>query len=166
MKRIFVFTILFIITTALFSQSDPMQEVINYFTQGKTLSEKGDYQNALPLFKKALNIYTTNFSNEDETAGILYNWVGLVYYNMGEYEKALEYYFKSLTIYEKTLGKEHPNTASSYNNIGSLYYTKGDYVNAVSYLNKAVTTYEKIRFSNIPDANKVEFFASILFSYQ
>ncbi len=85
---------------------------------------------------------------------------------MGEYEKALEYYFKALAIREKTLGKEHPSTATSYHNIGALYYTKGDYVNAVSYLNKAVNAFEKIRSSNIPDANKIEYFASILDTYQ
>lgn len=81
---------------------------------------KGDFKNALLIFKKCLfknikihGIYSSN------TATSLHN-IGTSKQIEGLYKKALLYYKKALKIRIKLLGEEHLDTADSFNNIASI----------------------------------------------
>jgi len=103
---------------------------------GQTYNAKGNYDDALYYFNRALNI----FINLNERRGIatLYNNIATVYYNQGDVDKALEYYQKSLD-----LESDEKQKAKTYNNIALIYDSKEDYNKAIEYFKKAIEISEK-----------------------
>ena len=104
----------------------------------------GEYEKALLLQKKALNIQEKIFGDEYPNIATSYANLATLYQSMGEYEKALPLYEKSLAIREKVLGEEHPDTARSYNNLAGLYESMGEYEKALLLQKKALNIQEKI----------------------
>ncbi len=116
----------------------------SYNNIGMVYNDKGDYDQALEYYRKALAIDEKVFGKEHPSTASLYSNIGSVYYDKGNYDQALKYYGKALAIEEKVFGKEHPSTATSYNNIGLAYYDKGDYDQALEYYRKALAIREKV----------------------
>jgi len=86
----------------------------------------GDYQNAVLLFKEALNIREKTHGHESSETVTSMNNLARVYQAMGDYQKALPLFQEALSIREKTLGQESPDTTDSLKNLVSLYQAMGD----------------------------------------
>lgn len=100
--------------------------------------EQGNYTEALPLFKQALEIHEKVLGkHHPDTANSLNNLAG-VYRAQGNYAEALPLVKQALEIREKVLGKQHPDTASSLNNLAMVYKAQGNYAEALRLHKQAV----------------------------
>jgi two-component sensor histidine kinase/Tfp pilus assembly protein PilF len=107
---------------------------------GTLCCEKGEYENALVNYFKALSI------NEEigQKKGISDNLsnIGITYRALKKYEKALEFHFKSLKIDENLTNR---NAIARDNiNIGNTYYDAENYKLAMTYYNKALKYFVEI----------------------
>ena len=76
----------------------------------------GDYEKALPLYQRALEIREKVLGPQHPSVATTLNNLALLYESMGDYEKALPLYQRALEIRENVLGPQHPNTAIIRNN--------------------------------------------------
>jgi tetratricopeptide (TPR) repeat protein len=74
-----------------------------YYAQGK-------YEEALPLYKRALAIREKVLGPGHPDVALSLNNLALLYYAQGKYEEALPIYKQVASIAEKALGARHPNT--------------------------------------------------------
>ncbi len=82
----------------------------------------GQYEKALDLFKKAIEI------DGEFTEG--YNNLGLTYTEMNEENKATEAFKKAIEL--------NPDLAATYNNLGYVFYRLGSYTEAIEMYNEAI----------------------------
>ena len=86
---------------------------------------KGDYQDALDLYLKALDIQEKILRKHPDTADTCYG-IAAVFNQMGDPENAIKWYEKCLKIRKKVLGKRHINIARVYDGIASIAQSQGD----------------------------------------
>ncbi len=87
----------------------------------KELHRTGNYDRAVVVAKKALQVAEQNVGpNHPAVATSLNNLAGL-YDTQGQYAQAEPLYKRSLAIWEKALGPDHPNVATSLENLAALY---------------------------------------------
>ena len=110
-----------------------------------------DYDKAMSLYLKVLEINEKVFGKDHPATAASYNNIATVYFDQGDYAEALEWHEKALSIFEKILGEEHPATASSYNNIAMIYHSQGDYPKAFEWFEKVLALREKILGVEHPD---------------
>ena len=80
----------------------------------------GDYEKALPLYQRALEIREKVLGPQHpDVATTLNNLAGL-YYHTASYEEALPLLERSLKILERKLGSSHPNFKTTEQNIQAL----------------------------------------------
>jgi tetratricopeptide (TPR) repeat protein len=104
---------------------------------------KGEYQKALPLLQRALEIREKELGPEHPATATSLNNLAMLYDAMGNYQKALPLLQRALKIREKQLGPEHPDTAISLNNLAALYVNMGDYPKALPLYQRALEINEK-----------------------
>jgi tetratricopeptide (TPR) repeat protein len=104
-------------------QADSTQKVIELTGEGNTLFEKGNYTQAIELYKQALQV-----SPDFEWA-----WYGLgkAHAKQGEYDQAIEAYQKAIYI--------KPDFEWAWYLLGNVYMDQGNY-------NQAIKTYQKITY--------------------
>jgi len=122
---------------------------LSYFA--KLYRKISNFDKALELLYKTLNIREQIQGVEHTNTADIYNSIGFVYDSQGDYSKALEYYQKALKIWDKVSGNEHSDVAAAYNNIGYVYYCQGDYSKALEYYQKALKIWEKVFGDEHPD---------------
>ena len=113
------------------------------FYFGRLYEKIGDFDKALELYKKDLDIQEKINGKEHNNTANFYGSIGNVYALQGDDSQALEYFQKALKIHEKAFGNKHPNVAISYNNIGYVYDSQSDYSKALEYYQKALKIDEK-----------------------
>lgn len=95
--------------------------------------EQGKYEQAEPLFRRALDTLKQQPEQHSETdasaiasleANILNN-LATFYGNQGKYTEAESRHRQALDIRERTSGADVPATAESLNNLAALYYAQG-----------------------------------------
>lgn len=91
--------------------------------------QKGDYERALDLYFKSMEIYRNNGLIKQESDAL--NGIGLVYQTLKQYEKSLDYLMESLSL-RKQLGDVRP-IANSINNIASAHYCLDEFDLSESY---------------------------------
>ncbi|CAF1417012.1 unnamed protein product, partial [Adineta ricciae] len=123
---------------------DSTNRVYNHL--GKIKCQKGQYEEAITLFQKSLELSLMSSSPNHPDVAVSYNNIGIAYYNMGDYSKALSSYEQALKIQLQSLTPNHPHVASSYNNIGNAYHNMGDYPKALSSYEQAL----KIQLQSLP----------------
>ena len=69
-----------------------------YINLGAAYDSKGDYDEAIEYFQKALKINLKMLGPEHPDVAVIYNNLGLAYTGKGEYIKAIEYLQKALKI--------------------------------------------------------------------
>ena len=115
-----------------FSSNSIIAEI--YGSLGFLYIYKNDFDNALNIIKKALDIYV---SENNETGKMLtYYRLAELYKNKNEYNLAEEYYFKSIELAVKTDFIDLTNNI--YEGISGLYTQKGDFESALLYFKKSV----------------------------
>jgi tetratricopeptide (TPR) repeat protein len=131
--------------------TDESEKASIYHQLASVKVDRAEYQEAIKLYEKALEIDRTTLPPHHFSLAASYNNIGMVYRKMGDYSKALSYYLKDLEISEKTLPPNHPDLGGSYNNIGALYYNMDDYSKALSNYEKAVEIRQISLPPNHPD---------------
>ena len=79
----------------------------SYNNIGAVYIEKGDLENALLQYQRALEAFLAAHGQEHLDVANTYNNMANVYDSQGHYERALEYYQKGLDIMIKVVGHDH-----------------------------------------------------------
>jgi tetratricopeptide (TPR) repeat protein len=88
--------------------------------EGRLISERGKYGDAVPLYQRALAILEKAVGpDHSNVATIVDNIAGLLQ-SQGTFEDALPLYQRALAIRRKARGPDHSNTATSVNNMAGL----------------------------------------------
>ena len=94
------------------------------------LYQAGEYDEALPLAKRALTITEAiRGPSHPETATSLNN-LAMLYLAKDEYDRAEPYYQRALKIREAALGPKHPDVATSLTSLAMLYQKQEEYERA------------------------------------
>ena len=73
----------------------------------------GDYEKALPLYQRALEIIEKVLGPQHPDVATTLNNLAVLYESMGDYEKALPLYQRALEIREKVLGSATPRCCNN-----------------------------------------------------
>ena len=111
---------------------------------GRILWHKGDLDNAMKIYTKALDLSNDlddqatfeSFENKSSLIGRLIQEIGVTYGNKGNYNQALQFGLKALKIRKKN--NDLYGICHSCFNVGHIYHIRGQY-------NKAMTYYEEAR---------------------
>jgi tetratricopeptide (TPR) repeat protein len=158
-----------------------------YYFLGKSYNQKGDIQNGLKNFEKALN----NYVNPDAE---MLNDLGEAYLNTGNFDKALifldssikvspDYYFpydnkgivymkqgkfaESIPLFKKSL-QLYPKTENALFNLGCVYFNLEQYPDALETFNKALeldsTSYQTngllgLTYANLSDSVNAKYYS-------
>ncbi|HEX3045013.1 MAG TPA: tetratricopeptide repeat protein [Bacillota bacterium] len=111
---------------------------------GNYLFYQGRYEEAEPLYKRALEIRerVQGLDHPDTTTSL--NNLALLYTNQGRYEEAEPLYKQALEIRERVQGLDHPDTATSMNNLAYLFDIQGRYEEAEPFYKRALVIREEI----------------------
>lgn len=116
----------------------------NYLSIADILIYKGDYYLALIYYQHVLNIYVSCFGRNSPLVGIVYNNIGLMYFNKNEYSKSLNYFNKAMDIALGKTGVTNEVLANIYNNLGDVYRKLKKYKLANTYFIKVLTIYDTL----------------------
>jgi len=118
---------------------------------GWNLMNKGEYENAMSYFNKALAIGADKLAQPHSQTANSYNSIAVVYRLKGDYDRSLEYLTKALAIKRQLFGENHNAVASTCNNLAIVYLEKGDYNQALAYQNQALNVKRQVRGENHPE---------------
>jgi tetratricopeptide (TPR) repeat protein len=90
-----------------------------------SLYQKGQYDRAVVVAKKALDVAEKAVGPNHPNVATSLNNLALLYNAQGQYAQAEPLYKRSLAIMEKALGPDHPNVATSLNNLAALFRKTG-----------------------------------------
>ncbi len=108
-----------------------------YYAQGK-------YEQAEPLFLRAIEIVEKAFGKDHPQFATHLNNLAELYRAQGKYEQAEPLFLRAIEIDGKALGKEHPQFATHLNNLALLYKSQGEYERAEPLYLRALEVDEKV----------------------
>lgn len=85
--------------------------------RGYSLSERGKYGRAEPLYLQALQMRQKLMGTEHPDVANSLNNLALLYYYQGRYEEAEPLYVQALQMNQKLMGTEHPDTLTIQRNL-------------------------------------------------
>lgn len=95
--------------------------------EGADLINSGQYEDALPLAERIVNILEEELGAEHlDTATGLHN-LGYLHLLRGTYEESEQFYLRALDIREQNLGSDHADTLVVINDLASAYSAMGRY---------------------------------------
>jgi len=115
------------------------------------LKDKGDYNGAEPLYRRALAIYEKALGAQHPHTATSLNNLAELLDNKGDYNGAEPLYRRALAITEQVSGAQHPDTAGSLNNLAELLKNKGDYNGAEPLHRRALAIREQALGAQHPD---------------
>ncbi|WP_208341799.1 tetratricopeptide repeat protein, partial [Aetokthonos hydrillicola] len=118
---------------------------------GYYLLERGQYSEAEPLYKKALELYQRLLGQEHPDVAQSYNNLAELYRAQGRYQDAEPLCQKALELRQRLLGQEHPDVAQSYNNLAALCDSQGRYQDAEPLYQKALELRQRLLGQEHPD---------------
>ena len=121
---------------------DVREDGESYYGIGMLHFDKGDYQNALDYYQKALNAFKGTSENKNLFLVLTYFGIGRIYQILDDYPQALEYYQKALNIFEGAFENKELY-AKVNNNIGLVYYSMDNMQKALEYGQKALNIQEE-----------------------
>ena len=83
------------------------------------------------------------FGEENASAAVILNSMGMLYKKQGKYERSLDAYKRALNVREAELGEDHPDCMATRHNIAELYITWVNPVKASEYLQKNIELMEQ-----------------------
>jgi len=117
------------------------QEANAYFQLGKICEQNENYDSAIVLLNKALEIRKA--INDKKDIAKTYNGLGKLYYEKVDYPKSIEYYNDAIKIRETINDPE--GLAIAYLNFGNTLSSIGKYQPALEQYQKALKTFELIK---------------------
>lgn len=124
------------------SDKDSVQVANCYLSLGGLYDYKGQFEESIDHYEKALKIYQQSEGNEERIAVCYYN-IGFVYWRSADFLFALEYYQKALPIYEKVYGKDHNRVGDVHASMAAVYKRLGQYEKAITNYNKVLPIFKK-----------------------
>ena len=112
-------------------QSLPLAE--SYSTLGGLTAYKGNYEKALELNLKVLDIRSALLPPVDTQLAKAYNNLGYIYFNLGATDIALENYLKAIEIRRRNGTDQGYGFAIVLGNLGVMYRELGDYQQSLAY---------------------------------
>jgi tetratricopeptide (TPR) repeat protein len=106
---------------------------------GAVYEGKGDFENALVQFQKALEIQTRVFGSDHPDVAGSYSNIGVVYREKGDLENALVQHQKALEIQTRVFGSDHLDVAKTRENMAIIYDQQGHYDQALEIRNDVNT---------------------------
>lgn len=100
---------------------------------GYIYQENSDYQTALSIYNKALDIYELSPGKASEEYALSLNNIGTIYSDMQQFEEAGRIYKEALDIRRRLYSGDNINLATSINNLGYVYDMAGKYQEAEKY---------------------------------
>ncbi|CAF2786826.1 unnamed protein product [Rotaria sp. Silwood2] len=115
-----------------------------YHLMGSVKENKKEYDQAMMLFEKTLNIYRSSLPDSNYLhLTTLYNDIGSVYQFKKEYLKAQEYYEMALDIHEKINPVNDSDLVITYGNLAEIYKYFRDYSQSLRFYQKQLDIYKK-----------------------
>jgi tetratricopeptide (TPR) repeat protein len=130
------------------------------------LCQKGDYDGAAEMGKRALEVAEKDFGpDHPDTAGSLYN-LGLVYIKQHKDAEAEPLFKRALAITEKALGPDDARVATILEALSSLYFIQGQYPEAEPLYKRLLAVREKTLGPDHPDVAETLFNLGGLYYFQ
>jgi CHAT domain-containing protein len=107
--------------------------------------ELGQYENALPIITRALEIIQKIHGTEHPDTANSMSSLAYAYGKLGQYEKALKLEIRALAILEKVLGSDHPSTANAMHNLAFTFGDLNNYPLKIYLLKSSVNSYQAVR---------------------
>ncbi|AOS83271.1 hypothetical protein BIU88_03405 [Chlorobaculum limnaeum] len=129
------------------------------------LWKMGRYDEAEPLFRRALTIGEKTLGPNHPDVAASRNNLALLLYAQGNYRDAEPLYRRAIDIGEKTLGPNHPDVATWLNNLALLLKAQGNYADAEPLYRRALAIGEKTLGPNHPNvATRLNNLANLLYA--
>lgn len=96
--------------------------------------ELGKYDIADQYLKDAYLKVAMEFGENNVTAAVILNSMGMLYKKQGKFERSLDAYTRALKIREENQGEDHPDSIATRHNIAELYITMAKPDKAQEYL--------------------------------
>jgi tetratricopeptide (TPR) repeat protein len=123
------------------------------------------YQEAEPLYRKALEIREEILEKKNSDIAESLNNLAVLLYSKGRYQEAEPLYRRALEIREETLGEKHPDMARSLNNLSAFLHSTDRYHEAESLLRRALEIREETLGEKHPDiANSLNNLANLYYN--
>jgi len=151
--------------TATATEQD-MAQATQLDRQAIELYRAGRYDEAEPLFQRALDIYETALGPDHPDTATSLNNLATLYYSQGRYGEAEPLLQRTLDIRETALGPDHPDTANSLNNLAGLYDSQGRYGKAEPLLQRTLDIRETALGPDHPDTADSLNNLALLYQYQ
>ncbi len=119
---------------------DSEEKCSEFFNQGENSKLKGDYEESIEYFKKALSLARKNNDKKYEIESLIK--LGLLYWNIGQMKKSTNIYKEALSVIEKTQINEKKGEVSDYIRIYEFYLAGKDYRRQKKY-QKSIENFEK-----------------------
>ena len=138
MKNSLIIVILF---QFVFCFSQQNSDADGYLKKGVTAYSKGDYEQAIVLFKKC--IVLSKQTGNKKILSEAYNDLGNSFTRTGKSEFALTNFLLATEIFKQN--NDNLNLAKTYKNMGALYSEQKDFVAAMRYYSNAFEIANKIK---------------------
>jgi len=112
-------------------------------TQAGILSDAGNYQEALPLAERAVQLGEEQLGPNHPYVGLLLNHLAEIYTTKSEFEKAEQSFQRALAINEKALGRGHPESVRSLVGLANHYLYTGEFAKSEQLFDQALEITEK-----------------------
>ena len=116
----------------------------SYLDLGVIQHNRGNYSEALKIYKHALGIRRKLFGEKHSKTADSYHLVGVTQHSLGDYNSALESDKRALDIRRKLFGEEHCKTADSYHSAGVTQQSLGNYTSALESAKRALEIRRKL----------------------
>lgn len=94
-----------------------------HFKLAHAKREKGDIEGAIDRFKKALTL--SQSLKEGAEVALIYDEIGICYFQRKEYEEALHNHNESLKMRRQIFGETHRDVATCYHNLAAVCFAQG-----------------------------------------
>ena len=123
---------------------DPEVEAALRFTIGDSYQALGDFETALPLLERAVDLRREELAPNDRRLIDTVDRLGMVYWLSGDLESSLRCSEEVLQLTEAAVGKEHPDYTQTLVNIANTHADLGNLEKAEELQRRALETERRI----------------------
>ncbi len=111
---------------------------------------QGRYDQAEPLYKRALTTFENKFGPDNPNVGVVLTSLAHMYSTKSRNDEAETLYMRALAIYGNKFGPNDPNVASVLTSLGHIYFNENRYDDAERVFKRALDIYQKVFGPNHP----------------
>ncbi|KAL3930647.1 MAG: hypothetical protein SGBAC_011671, partial [Bacillariaceae sp.] len=116
--------------------------VSTYTFVGLAMQKRGDLEEAMINFKKALALSFQIFGKDHASTAIIYSKMGNLLQDQGKFAEAMTLYQKDFCMTKKALGADHGSLAVTLVNMGNVLQHQGQYTIAMDNYVQALDLYQ------------------------